>query len=314
MAIIYEKAVLEDLNIGKGTVSVTNPAGGTMTGTKLGLHSWNDVLNVKHNGCPGDGTECWAGFQDAIDKVEATGGVLYVPPGDYPISDVLTINTSGVMVTGGSAWYGTPVSKASTIRQLATDKDIIYITGASLVGISLRDLHLKGNIGGSSGHGIHVLPTSIANNLEFDNVAVTYAKGHGIYIESTGSSTRTFGVTMNRVRAFYCGGDGIRTLSTLQLHALDIWTGANVGNQISIMGTAVVPSTDIVMDRISVDQEITSSAYGMVIQGVAYSQFRNLWIETDRQLLLKGVEGVDVHITAGRDSGRYLAGCPGRVR
>ncbi len=40
MALVYEKVVEEDLNLGTGTVTVTNPAGGTMTGTKIEIRSF----------------------------------------------------------------------------------------------------------------------------------------------------------------------------------------------------------------------------------------------------------------------------------
>lgn len=40
MSLTYEKVVQEDLNVGtSAAVSVTSPAGGTMTGTQIGLHS-----------------------------------------------------------------------------------------------------------------------------------------------------------------------------------------------------------------------------------------------------------------------------------
>lgn len=40
MSIPYEKAVAEDLNLGHGTTSVTNPAGGSLTGSKIGAHTF----------------------------------------------------------------------------------------------------------------------------------------------------------------------------------------------------------------------------------------------------------------------------------
>jgi hypothetical protein len=40
MSLLYEKIVQEDLNVGLGAaVTVTNPGGGTLTGTQIGLHS-----------------------------------------------------------------------------------------------------------------------------------------------------------------------------------------------------------------------------------------------------------------------------------
>jgi hypothetical protein len=39
MSLLYELAVQEDLNVGTGTVDVTTPDGGTLTGTQVGIHS-----------------------------------------------------------------------------------------------------------------------------------------------------------------------------------------------------------------------------------------------------------------------------------
>jgi hypothetical protein len=39
MALVYEKIVQEDLNVGTGAVNVTAPGGGTLVSTQLGLHS-----------------------------------------------------------------------------------------------------------------------------------------------------------------------------------------------------------------------------------------------------------------------------------
>ena len=53
MSLLYEKVVQEDLNVGtSASVSVTNPGGGTLTGTQIGIHSvavgrvaWNATWN-----------------------------------------------------------------------------------------------------------------------------------------------------------------------------------------------------------------------------------------------------------------------------
>jgi len=39
MALVYEKIVQEDLNVGVGAVTVTAPGGGTLASTQIGIHS-----------------------------------------------------------------------------------------------------------------------------------------------------------------------------------------------------------------------------------------------------------------------------------
>lgn len=39
MALVYEKVVQEDLNVGVGAVNVTAPGGGTLASTQVGIHS-----------------------------------------------------------------------------------------------------------------------------------------------------------------------------------------------------------------------------------------------------------------------------------
>ena len=40
MSLLYEKVVQEDLNVGTSTATVTNPGGGTLTGTQIGIHTF----------------------------------------------------------------------------------------------------------------------------------------------------------------------------------------------------------------------------------------------------------------------------------
>lgn len=40
MALVYEKIVQEDMNVGVGAVSVSAPGGGTLASTQVGIHSF----------------------------------------------------------------------------------------------------------------------------------------------------------------------------------------------------------------------------------------------------------------------------------
>jgi hypothetical protein len=95
MAVPYERLVAEDLNTGHGTVSVTMPAGGSATGTKIGLHTFARRYNVEDFGAV-SGQYADTAIQAAIDQAAAdTAGTeekatVYLP-GQYRIGRGVTI-------------------------------------------------------------------------------------------------------------------------------------------------------------------------------------------------------------------------------
>lgn len=94
MSLLYEKVVQEDLNVGTSAdVSVTNPGGGTLTGTQIGIHSVA-VGQVAF-------TETWnpasiaAGSYEAQD-VTVPGAAV----GDYVLATHSAILTDDLMISG----------------------------------------------------------------------------------------------------------------------------------------------------------------------------------------------------------------------
>lgn len=81
MAVKYEKVVAEDLNLGRGTVSVSMPAGGTATGTRIGLRTFVDA----------------GVLVSALPAAAASAGMLET------VSDSTT-KTPGATVAGGGAY------------------------------------------------------------------------------------------------------------------------------------------------------------------------------------------------------------------
>lgn len=81
MAVPYEKIVGEDLNTGYGSVSVSMPAGGTATGSKIGVHTFmGDTFNVKDFGVVGDAKhDDAADLQLALDAASSAHGRVIVP-------------------------------------------------------------------------------------------------------------------------------------------------------------------------------------------------------------------------------------------
>ena len=137
MSIPYERLVEEDLNRGYGDVSVTMPGGGTATGRKVGLHTWDLGLSVKDHGAVGDGNaDDSVAFADAIALINAgTYSRLYVPSGTYCVSSGVAVTLEGAIVEGAGR-------HRSIIKAVAPMASIL---GLGARRILCRDLSLDGN-------------------------------------------------------------------------------------------------------------------------------------------------------------------------
>ena len=94
MALVYEKVVQEDLNVGTSVaVTVTNPGGGTLTGTQIGLHSFaQGQLSYTETWNPG-----------AITTLSYETNDVTVPGasvGDYVAVSLTTMLTNAMMISG----------------------------------------------------------------------------------------------------------------------------------------------------------------------------------------------------------------------
>jgi len=113
MSLLYEKVVQEDLNVGLGTVSVTNPGGGTLTGVQVGIHSvavgqvaWKDTWNPSAIAA--------AGYE--AKSVTVPGAAV----GDFVLLSLSSMVTNDMMLTGN-------VSAADTVEAV-----LFNPTGGSL--------------------------------------------------------------------------------------------------------------------------------------------------------------------------------------
>lgn len=103
MSLLYEKVVQEDLNVGtSAAVTVTNPGGGSLTGTQIGIHSvavgqtsWTETWN------PGS---IAAGSYESED-VTVPGAAA----GDFVMACLSTMLTNDMMISGH-------VSAADTVK------------------------------------------------------------------------------------------------------------------------------------------------------------------------------------------------------
>ena len=102
MSLLYEKVVQEDLNVGITTVTVTNPTGGSLTGTLIGIHSvavgqvaWTETWDP--------GSIAAAGYE--AEDVTVPGAAI----GDFVMASLTTMVTNDMMLAAH-------VSAADTVK------------------------------------------------------------------------------------------------------------------------------------------------------------------------------------------------------
>ena len=102
MALEYTKIVVEDFDLGRDTVQVPAPAGGTLTGHQIHPGAFYPFA-VDKFGAVGDGVaDDTSAIQAAIDAAADAGGVVWFPNGRYRVIGTLTLTASGVQVVGES--------------------------------------------------------------------------------------------------------------------------------------------------------------------------------------------------------------------
>lgn len=165
MSVPYELVVAEDLQLGHGDVDVTMPAGGTATGSKIGLHTFvQQAYNPMDFGAVGDGvSDDTTAVQAAIDATPASGGAVILPATGTFLCGNLTIadRSNFVMRSLGAAiqWVGT----AATNHYIG-----IQLTGTELTNVLFENLILVGDGVTANGHaGIWNL-----NGITFTNIVV----------------------------------------------------------------------------------------------------------------------------------------------
>lgn len=89
--IVYEKIVTEDLNIGTGSVAVTNPGGGQMQGTQINLASFAFAR----------ASQAWTPGTLANGATATTSAVIKgVLPGDLVIVSLTTLTGLALILFG----------------------------------------------------------------------------------------------------------------------------------------------------------------------------------------------------------------------
>lgn len=143
-----------------------------------------DQRNVKQFGATGDGTtDDTAAIQAAIDDVPDAGGIVFIPPGNYAITN-LTVPYGTQII--GSGWRSTSLYCISGTSGVAIT-DVPGVAGQGSTGIWLSNFELRGRSEAGL-DGIKLGYGGYGNDqLNFlgglDRIVVRYFNGNGINIK-----------------------------------------------------------------------------------------------------------------------------------
>lgn len=123
MSLLYEKVVQEDLNTGTtASVTVTNPGGGSLTGTQIGLHSFAvGQLAYSETWNPGAITTLSYESEDVIVPGAAVG--------DFAMVSLTTMVTNTMMLSAhvSAADTVTVVLFNPTVGTINLDAGTLYV-------------------------------------------------------------------------------------------------------------------------------------------------------------------------------------------
>lgn len=218
MANIIEKIVKEDLELGRGTVSITNPAGGSLLGSKIGIHTfWGDGhLN------PSDfsGADLGAKIVAAIAAFPSTGGVVDAGgfTGNHTAASTIVIDKPVILLLGGINLTG-PTS--GPVIRVDSTKVIIQGIGRGDFGDAVGTIILPQ--ASAQSHGIHFTTTGDGHrygsvrDLNIENTGAGRTGGRGIFVDAGASpaSNSISNIERVTVRGMYDGLYLNRPITTL---------------------------------------------------------------------------------------------------
>lgn len=145
-------------------------------------------------------------IQAALDALPASGGSLYIPPGDWACSATITV-TKPVLIRGDAMtdFGGTRLVFAAGLKGID-----VRLASEGLFQIDTLTLRSQSIAYGAGQHGVHMRN----GRGVFHNLCISGFGGHGLFIDTTDAADNanlTFG---ERVRAYGNRGDGIRLEGT----------------------------------------------------------------------------------------------------
>ena len=141
------------------------------------------VVNVRDKGAKGDGNhDDTDAFQAAVDALPNSGGTVVVPPGNYIIDAMRSVNLrSNMLLQLDPAATLTAIPNNSPRSHVIKvwNANNVRITGGRIVGE--RNTH--SGAGGEWGYGINI---ESSNHVRVSNMHISYCWGDGIWIGALG--------------------------------------------------------------------------------------------------------------------------------
>ena len=210
MSIPYEKAVGEDLNVGHGTTDVTSPAGGTLTGNKISLHTFH-ASEALQAASIFEGASASQKIQAAHDALPTGGGTIDARgfAGTQSWTSTVTISKPAALLFGGDVDFqmsggatelikieapcmirgGGHNTKFSPISSVGATVDVIRIAAASgIEGVFLKDFCISPVSGTPARNGVHAATTSASgyiSRLYMEGVRIDQLGAAGVHLDNT---------------------------------------------------------------------------------------------------------------------------------
>ena len=171
------------------TVAPGADGGGTIqfdtsqvTGTVpiLDVTNWSSTAN-DNVGTSKSGTINRAAFEKAIGSLSGTGGIIYVPHGDYEINGTINITNTGTNNVGDGGGivimgpnYRVAAADAEGARLIATDatSDIFKITNVRSVEIKLLSFDTKTGTTRTGGNAIHCYSNTNTQQIKLERLYI----------------------------------------------------------------------------------------------------------------------------------------------
>lgn len=228
------------------------------------------ALSVEDFGAVGDGrTDDTESVQAALDAAEVGQGVLFAAGRTYAVSDVVTVATEGVVLTGGGTILATDEERSSLT--IAADRVVVQDLTLDIVDTTRRwdayeqqRLRLDGHSGivvrdvlvdGSAAAGVYVGGTG---DFLLDGVEVTGTRADGIHMTQGAHDGRVVSPLVRDV-----GDDGVAVVS----YAPDGEPCARIEIDSPVVagtdarGVSVVGGTDVTFSDIEVSDTAAAGVY-----------------------------------------------------